>query len=297
MQKICLISTRKLIPRWNNLPRNGEREQFVIPCCYNDDNITSKTVDRVFDELQELFDKAGEINHLVVLVDSGGGDINAAYNLALLFRSYPPCKLTYVVPRWAKSAATLLVCGGDSVEMTPVAELGPLDPQITQMNPFEGRLENFSPLHIESTLELIRNEFDEGNKELANGLLQRLQFPITLGSFKKSLDVGKQYAYKLLASRMLKDNEELALEIAKKLVEDYADHGFCINISEAQSLGLVVQPLCSSKLTLVWKIHKLAQKKVELLAEKRSQEMAERIKDLPEALLDGLPPDIYQGKP
>ncbi len=247
------------------------------PLLLNDDNITPKTVDRVFDELQELFAKTEEANHLVVLVDSGGGDINAAYNLALLFRSYPPCKLTYVVPRWAKSAATLLVCGGDSVAMTPVAELGPLDPQITQITPFEGRLENFSPLHIESTLELIRNEFDEGNKELANGLLQRLQFPITLGSFKKSLDVGKQYAHKLLASRMLKDNEELALEVAKKLVEDYADHGFCINISEAESLGLVVQSLSSSKLTLVWKIHKLAQKKVELLDEKRRKEMAERI--------------------
>ena len=82
---------------------------------------------------------------------------------------------------------------------------------------------------------MIRNEFQQGNTELANGLLQRLQFPITLGSFKKSLDICKQCATKLLASRMHKGKDELAKEIADNLVEDYADHGFCINIDEAQA--------------------------------------------------------------
>ena len=107
-----------------------------------------------------------------------------------MFRLFGSEKLTFIIPRWAKSAATLLVCGGDEILMTPVAELGPLDPQITVMNPLENRIEKFSPLHIESTLELIQVEFENGNSELANGLLQRLQFPLTLGRFKKSLELG-----------------------------------------------------------------------------------------------------------
>ena len=175
---------------------NGACRPFLL----TDDPITPETVDNVFDELQEISDTCLEDGRLVVVVDSGGGDIDAAYNLAMLFRKYGSEQLTFVVPRWAKSAATLLVCGGDSVIMTPVAELGPLDPQITQINRMEQRAERFSPLHIESTLEMIRNEFQQGNTELANGLLQRLQFPITLGSFKKSLDICKQCATKLLAS-------------------------------------------------------------------------------------------------
>ena len=268
-----------------------------FPFLLEDDRITPETVDKVFDELQEEFGSSTESGNLVVVVDSGGGDIDAAYNLALLFRSYGSESLTYVVPRWAKSAATLLVCGGDSVMMTPVAELGPLDPQITEMNPLEQRLESFSPLHIESTLELIRNEFNNGNKELAEGLLRRLQFPITLGSFKKSLEVGKQYATKLLESRMHKDNAGLASEIASRLVEGYADHGFCINFDEADSLGLVVNRLSEEQLKLVWNIHKLAKRKSELRAAQRKKEMLERLKELPPSLIDGLSPELVSEGP
>ena len=267
------------------------------PFLLANEEITSSIVDKVFDELQERFGPAPDEGNLAVVVDSGGGDIDAAYNLALLFRRYGSNSLTFIVPRWAKSAATLLVCGGDCVMMTPVAELGPLDPQITQMNPMEQRIERFSPLHIESTLELIRNEFAQGNKALAEGLLQRLQFPITLGSFKKSLEVGKQYADKLLTSRMLKDDPAKASEIAVRLTEGYADHGFCINIDEATTLGLVVKGLSANQLEIVWGIHKLARKRSDLQDAKRKKEMAERLRELPPELLDELPPGIINRNP
>ncbi len=262
------------------------------PFLLADTPITPRTVDKVFDELQDISDLCLEEGRLIVVVDSGGGNIDAAYNLSMLFRNYGKNQLTFVVPRWAKSAATLLVCGGDSVMMTPVAELGPLDPQITQINPFEQRVEEFSPLHIESTLEMIRSEFQEGNNELANGLLQRLQFPITLGSLKKSLDISKRYAAKLLASRMHQGKEELAEEIANKLVENYANHGFCINIDEARDLGLAVQPPSPQQLPLVWRIHKLVRKKADLLAEQEKSEMRERLKELPTSLQTGLLPEV-----
>ena len=218
------------------------------PFLFAEDQIAANTVDSVFDDLQNRFGFDSGQRHLIVVVDSSGGDIDAAYNLALLFQRYGHKRLTYIVPRWAKSAATLLVCSGNSVMMTPVSELGPLDPQITRMNPLERRIESFSSLHIESTLELIRKEFAQGNADLAQGLLQRLQFPITLGGFKQSLEIGKQYANKLLLSRMLKDNAEAARQVATQLVEDYANHGFCINIDEARSLGLAVDELFQPQL-------------------------------------------------
>ena len=146
-------------------------------------------------------------------------------------------------------------------------------------------VERFSPLHIESTLELIRNEFAQGNRELAQGLLQRLQFPLSLGSFTKSLDVGKQYANKLLSSRMLENDPDKAEEIANKLVEDYADHSFCINVQEASALGLTVELLLDEQLQITWEIHKLARVKELLLQEQRRQEMEERLRNLPAGIL------------
>ena len=288
---------RKIGSLLQDLAKTHGDEAESFPFLLPDDHITPQTVDKVFDELQQRFGYSTPNGRLVVVVDSGGGDIDAAYNLALLFRNYGTERLTYVVPRWAKSAATLLVCGGDSIVMTPVAELGPLDPQITQVNPMEQRLESFSPLHIESTLELIRSEFGEGNRDLAEGLLQRLQFPITLGSFKKSLEVGKQYARKLLESRMLQGDTEAATKVASSLVEDYADHGFCINFDEALSLGLRVERPSSDQLKLIWSVHKLARRRADLRAAQREREMQEKLKQLPPGILDNLPPGMINREP
>ncbi len=259
------------------------------PLVIADDQITAATVDKVFDDLLDTHSSGIESGCLVVVVDSPGGDIDAAYNLAMLFRRYGAERLTYVVPRWAKSAATLLVCGGDSVMMTPVAELGPLDPQITQSSPHEQRLEQFSPLHIESTLELIRNEFEQGNHELAQGLMQRLQFPLTLGAFVKSMDLGKQYAERLLSSRMLSDKLETARDVSNRLVEGYADHGFCINIDEARKLGLAVDEPSPDQLRIIWRLHKLARYRSELIAADQRRETEAQLEKLLPMILEGVP--------
>lgn len=255
--------------------------------------IRDSLVDDVYDDLRTGY--SDDTSCLEVIVDSGGGDIDATYNLALLFRRFGREKLTFIVPRWAKSAATLLVCAGDNILMTPVAELGPLDPQITVMNPLEDRMEEFSPLHIESTLSLIREEYKAGNKELADGLLKRLQFPLTLGSFKKSLELGSQYLVNLLSSRMLKDNIDLAKAIGEQLTQGYADHTFCIDIQEAQRIGLKVEELLAEQLGVVWNIHRLTKKKHELEQAKKRKELRKRIKELPPELLEKLPEDLVRG--
>jgi len=260
--------------------------------------ITPSVVDDVFDDLRTKHsDCEGRLN---VIVDSGGGDIDAAYNLAMLFRKYGTKELNFIVPRWAKSAATLLVCSGDEILMSPVAELGPLDPQITQLNPLEKRLEQFSPLHVQSTLDMIRQEFEKGSEKLAKALMERLQFPLTLGGFIKSHEIGEQYLVKLLETRMLAGDGTATRPkaIAEKLTKGYADHGFCINIDEAISIGLQVRELQGAELDIVWEIHRLSGKKRQLEEKAREKEVIERIKDLPPELLEklGEPSQESKGK-
>ena len=204
-----------------------------FPLLIGDRLIDGDLVDRVYDDLRNRFGGQSKSRKLTVILESPGGDIDAAYNLAHLLRRYGPDHLEVFIPRWAKSAATLLACSGDIIMMTPVAELGPVDPQITTLNPLEGRLEQFSPLNIESTLELIRNEYAKGNGQMAEGLMQRLQFPLTLGSFIKTLDLSKQYLQKLLATRMLSADTERAANAAQLLTEGYANHGYCINLNRS----------------------------------------------------------------
>ncbi len=261
-----------------------------------DNEIEPSVVDDVYDHLQGRFGFGPLDKELVVILESGGGDIDAAYNLAHLLRRYGSKGLKFIIPRWAKSAATLLACSGNEILMTPVAELGPLDPQITETNLLEGRIEQFSPLHIESTLEIIREEYKNGNKELADGLMQRLQYPLTLGNIKNSLELSKQYLVKLLTSGMLKGDAEKAKAVATRLTEGYADHGFCINIEEAHSIGLVVNEVPGEYLPEVWKIHKLLVEKGKLEDARLQKEMMERLKGLPPDLLERLPPELTEGR-
>ena len=250
-------------------------------------SIGDKVVEDIFDELRKNYNDCN--GKLDVIIHSGGGDIDAAYNLALLFRKFATSDLTFIIPRWAKSAATLLVCAGNKILMSPIAELGPVDPQITEVNPLEQRMEKFSPLHIEATLSLIRDEFESGNAKLAQGLLQRLQFPLTLGSFKKSLDIGKEYIKRLLSTRMLKGKEAEAKKIAETLTEGYADHGFCINVDEAKTIGLIAEELELPQLDIIWNIHRLSRKKEEIKAKQKRKAMEELIKNMPPELRDMLP--------
>ncbi len=250
------------------------------------------SVEGVFEELIEYYtDIDGKLH---VLIESFGGDANAAYNLATLFRRYAPTELVFIVPRWAKSAATLLVCAGDRVDMTPIAELGPVDPQITTFDPLENRFEQFSPLAITATLELIRNEYTSGSKDLAEGLLRRLQFPLTIGMYVKAQEIGEGYARQLLSSRMLLGHENCeakADELASQLGKGFTDHGYCLKVEEAGRLGRLVKELEGDELRLVWSLYKLYKQKLDLKKQVRASDV---IDDLPDDIRETLD-DILSG--
>jgi hypothetical protein len=232
--------------------------------------------------------------NLDVIIESPGGDINAAYNISSLFQKYGSKNLIFIIPRWAKSAATLIACAGEEILMTPVGELGPLDPQITQFNPVEERFETFSPLHINTTLEMIRNEFASGNKDLAEGLLKRLQFPLTLGSFVKANEIGEQYLTKLLKERMEKTGKLVqdAAKIARCLSREYADHGFCINLVEAKSIGLNATELQEDLLDLAWDLHTTHRRREELKLKKHKETSAKLINSLPPEIRDKIKKNV-----
>jgi len=255
-------------------------------CFLLETGILPSLVDDVYSELRTEYKNLD--GKLDVIVNSPGGDIDAAYNLATLFGRYGNQKLTFIIPRWAKSAATLLVCAGDEILMTPVAEMGPLDPQITEINPMEERFEQFSPLHIQTTIEMIRNEYEKGSKDLAEGLLKRLQFPLTLGSFVKAHEIAKQYLIRLLKDRMEKTGKLSAPPdiIAESLTRGYADHGFCINVAEARRIGLNAQEIEDEILTLVWDLYGLLRQEDEIRRNQRGKEIMKAIEKLPPGILE-----------
>ena len=277
----------------DNQKKEIEKER-KCRCYLLETYLTPSLVDEVFKDIRKNYKNLN--GQIEILINSLGGDIDAAYNLACLFQKIGNKKLTFIIPRWAKSAATLLACAGDEIYMTDVAELGPLDPQITQINPMEERFEQFSPLHIQTTLEMIRNEYKNGSKELADGLLKRLQFPLTLGSFIKAHDIAKQYLIRLLKERMEKSGKLIATpeDIALRLTKQYANHGFCINITEARKIGLNIQEIDEIHLNLFWDLYESMKQRDELNRKKKEEGIIKAIEELPPEILDKIKSNIEE---
>ena len=97
---------------------------------------------------------AQEFEELDLVIDSGGGNIHAAYQMIELLRLHTK-RLYACIPFYAKSAATLLCIGADAIFVDELAQLGPLDTQIYEEKK-GGKAEFTSALNPFKTLEQLQ---------------------------------------------------------------------------------------------------------------------------------------------
>ena len=129
-------------------------------------------------------------NNIDIIIDSGGGDADAAYHISKLLHRTFKGKISYIIPRYAKSAATLLVSGGNEIVMGPTSELGPLDPQIQQQSG-----DWISAKSVQSTFDLIK-KYTKSDLKLATVIASRLN-PLLLGQYESTLRIAKEYQKEL----------------------------------------------------------------------------------------------------
>lgn len=162
---------------------------------------------------------------LLLILLSGGGEPGSAYLIGRLCREFSKNnKLVIVVPRHAKSAATLLACAADEIHMGSLSELGPIDPQINRM-PALG-LKN----SIEHIADLVNK--NPGSSEMFAKYLKLTVEPVQIGYYERVAESAVQYAERLLEKHKSTLSSEPAI-IANKLVYGYKDHGFVIDKEEA----------------------------------------------------------------
>ncbi len=199
--------------------------------------LTSIDEDVLFEVFPDL-KKIGKQKRLHVLLYSYGGDAHTAFHIGRLLQDYASEELYIYILREAKSAATLLASAADKIIFSEISELGPMDPQIRDIDGGP----RFSPLAIKHMMDFLSDESKKGHAELVKTLAAKLPSPLQLGEHLKSLETGKDYLFKLLKARMFKkDSDEVIQKIAEKLVTGYPDHGYCIDFKEASEIGLKVE--------------------------------------------------------
>ena len=216
---------------------------------------------------QELKDKVvaslGDFERgrqVTLLLDSYGGYAKEAYEVAMALRRH--CGgFEVIVAGRAKSAATLLALGATRIVLGEYAELGPLDVQLfdaereDRMSALDEiqaleRLEAFALDALDRTALLL---LDRTRKRVETMLPHACRFVSDLvrplfekidtvhySQVSRALKVAMDYGIRLLQPTYTKDEAEV---IARKLVEDYSDHGFVVDIDEARRVGLQVTEL------------------------------------------------------
>jgi len=201
------------------------------------------------DSIYEVFSELRCVRSLSIVLASGGGNVDEAYLLACYLQKTVDGKLTIYVPRYAKSAATLLACCGDEIVMLPIAELGPIDPVL-----YDERSGKYVPL--QSILELIDMLASrEMPRDLVREILDKLPV-IEFGDYKRAVDHNIELATKILEKRMFKGNPERAKAVARHLVS-YKQHGAAITVEDAKEVGLKVRLANEKESKLLWKLHNL----------------------------------------
>lgn len=215
----------------------------------------------IHDGLQhEFLERKSEISSeqpALLLIDSLGGDARVAYQIARLFNRR--AGFIALIPRYAKSAATLLALGAQHICMGLDAELGPLDAQLADVER-EGIISALDEVHTLHRLNAAAIEvFDQTmwlligrtGKKIDSILPHTLEYTanfirplienidaVHYTQMARVLRVAEEYAVRLLSS---KHTEEEARKIAQSLVEEYPEHGFVIDSDEAKKIGLKVQ--------------------------------------------------------
>lgn len=184
------------------------------------------------------------------VIESPGGYARPAYQIATLFRRHCGGFLS-IVPSYAKSGATLLALGGDDIYLGMDAELGPLDAQLRDPD----REQITSALDEVSALERLHSvaldQFDQTmmllsfrtekktetllpmamsfSAEMMKPLLDKID-TVHYTQQSRILKEAEDYAIRLLQAKY---GQERAEQIARRLVNNYPEHGFVINREEA----------------------------------------------------------------
>ena len=196
-----------------------------------------------------------EVKEVDFILHSPGGLADDAYRIIRTLRSNFET-VNIIIPFWAKSAATLLSLGGTKIIVDEFGEFGPIDAQIAKAREDGPNYNRESALNDEHSVSILENRFkmmyeqmfirryehDQINipkTELSEQLLTNLSKffrpllsqidPYKLGEKKRTLDIGAQYAKRILLQFGSPKTEDSARELVDYLIHECPDHGYVID--------------------------------------------------------------------
>jgi hypothetical protein len=220
------------------------------------------------DAVRHFFDHIGTlpkrpVDRLDIFLVSNGGSGTVPWRLVSLLREYTK-HLGVIIPYRAYSAATLLALGADEILMHPFAEIGPIDPTVSNdFNPSDENTKQKIGISVEDVkayVTFIKETVGithEDELVQAIGILADKVHPLALGNVERFLSQSRLIARKILRTHMKDADEHMIQEIVENLASKLYFHGHPINRLEARTdLRLKVVPDLAPPLEhAIWKLY------------------------------------------
>jgi hypothetical protein len=197
------------------------------------------------DAVREFVDQIDAIKNgksVDVLVHSTGGDALTAWKLMSILRERFD-EVAVLVPYMAFSAATLFALGADEIVMHPHASLGPIDPQVTIVQP-DGSRRQFAYEDVGAFLRFLVSEVKISEQVHVSAVIDRLFSvvdPVNLGGAKRASELSSSVGERLLLMHMTSSEDKArAAQIAENLNKSFFAHGDAVSRSRAKELQLKI---------------------------------------------------------
>ncbi len=219
------------------------------------------------DCLRPLYDhllgvaKEGKPKKIDLVLYTRGGLVETPWKIVTKIRQF--CKqFTVIIPYRAHSAGTMIAIGADTILMSPMSELGPIDPFL-QIRPEGGKTVPFliPDLGVEDVAAYISFLKERAGITDQSALTNNIKAlaehvtPTLLGRMERIYSHIRVVARKLLALCMPPLTEATIATIIEALTEKMYAHGHGISIEEARSIGLRVEHMPPDVEKVVWDLY------------------------------------------
>lgn len=215
----------------------------------------------------ELNSHQNKANTCLLIIETPGGDPNAGFRIARsLHHNYD--SFNVLIPRYCKSAGTLICTGANELFMDDMSELGPLDIQVKKDDEIFSRssgldiiqalnnlqssaLNTLKDVLIELTAKasLSTKVASEIACKLTSGIYEPIYAqidPIKIAEMHRATSIAFSYG-----SRLNEKSNILHEDGLSRLVLHYPSHGFVIDRKEARSIFTRVSDAKSQKYALL----------------------------------------------
>lgn len=204
----------------------------------------------------ERLNQGKECERALLVLATPGGDPHAGFRIARALQHVYE-NFDVLVPRYCKSAGTLVALGAHSLYLDDMSELGPLDIQVKKNDEVVGRnsgldiiqavnyLQNQTLIAFQSYLASLTQDVGLSTKvasdissRLTTGLFEPISAqidPVRLAEMQRATEVAFEYG-----SRLAISGSNLSANGLTQLVNGYPSHGFVIDRKEAKTIFLRV---------------------------------------------------------